>query len=393
MKKILIVNSNMQIGGIQKALANMLNKIEDQFEIDLLLFDDQGALMRSVPPSVQLLPTNNKLRILGRGNRDCKRLGWQHYLLSCILRLYCVCRNNRRPIRILLGKKKLQKKYDVAISFMQPGSTKFLYGGCAEFVLNNVDAVTKVAYIHCDYSKYAGNERLNTTLLSKFDKIACVSESCANRFVAATNNTNCVMTAYNFADYDSIRSLSCAKSVEYTDQLTHFVTVARLSQEKGICETLPLVKKLVETGVTKFQWHIVGDGHLRSQIDEMIDTYDLSKYVIMHGATDNPYPYIKQASCMLICSIHEAAPMVYEEAACLGTPILTTKTCSSTELVVHKGYGIEVASQDVLFLQMKKIVMDNKYLDDYRDSLGKKEFTNKIPLAQFKRLVEDGNSK
>ena len=41
-KKILIVNNNMHIGGVQRALVNLLKCIHGRYEITLLLFHPEG---------------------------------------------------------------------------------------------------------------------------------------------------------------------------------------------------------------------------------------------------------------------------------------------------------------------------------------------------------------
>ena len=38
MKKLLIVNNNMQLGGVQKALISLLDEIKDQYNVTLFLF-------------------------------------------------------------------------------------------------------------------------------------------------------------------------------------------------------------------------------------------------------------------------------------------------------------------------------------------------------------------
>ena len=43
MKKILIVNNNLDIGGIQKALINLLRGISDKYEVTLMLFSPTGG--------------------------------------------------------------------------------------------------------------------------------------------------------------------------------------------------------------------------------------------------------------------------------------------------------------------------------------------------------------
>ena len=46
MKKILIVNNNMHIGGVQKSLLNLLRSIGDSYDITLLLFFKGGEYMQ-----------------------------------------------------------------------------------------------------------------------------------------------------------------------------------------------------------------------------------------------------------------------------------------------------------------------------------------------------------
>ena len=50
MKKILIVNNNMHIGGVQKALVSLLWAIRDQYDITLLLFHPGGECRKELPP-------------------------------------------------------------------------------------------------------------------------------------------------------------------------------------------------------------------------------------------------------------------------------------------------------------------------------------------------------
>ena len=49
MKKILIVNNNMKVGGVQKSLYNLLWSLEGQYEITLCLFRATGAYLDQLP--------------------------------------------------------------------------------------------------------------------------------------------------------------------------------------------------------------------------------------------------------------------------------------------------------------------------------------------------------
>ena len=52
MKKLIIVNNNMRIGGVQKSLVNLLSEIKDQYDVTLLLFSKTGEYLENIPPSV-----------------------------------------------------------------------------------------------------------------------------------------------------------------------------------------------------------------------------------------------------------------------------------------------------------------------------------------------------
>ena len=52
MKKILFVNSDMKVGGVQKSLLNLLWEISGRYDVTLLLFSPQGAYLKQLPPDV-----------------------------------------------------------------------------------------------------------------------------------------------------------------------------------------------------------------------------------------------------------------------------------------------------------------------------------------------------
>ncbi len=63
MKKILIVNNNMKIGGVQKSLCNLLWSVADQYDITLYLFAPIGAYMHNIPPQVHVLSCDSLFRL------------------------------------------------------------------------------------------------------------------------------------------------------------------------------------------------------------------------------------------------------------------------------------------------------------------------------------------
>ena len=77
MKKVLIVNNNLHIGGVQKALISLLWSIRNRYDITLLLFHDGGELMREIPPEVKVITPDSGFRFLGMNRKDVKtRKDW-----------------------------------------------------------------------------------------------------------------------------------------------------------------------------------------------------------------------------------------------------------------------------------------------------------------------------
>jgi len=78
----------------------------------------------------------------------------------------------------------------------------------------------------------------------------------------------------------------------------------------------------------------------KKKIENRILETKSERYIILEGVQSNPYRYIKNADFLFVPSIHEAAPMVFDEAACLKVPIITTDTLSAKELVDERNIGI-----------------------------------------------------
>ena len=70
MKRILIVNNNMHIGGVQKALLNLLQTLHADYDITLLLFYCGGALLNEVPSDVRVRAAGGAFRYVGMTKND-----------------------------------------------------------------------------------------------------------------------------------------------------------------------------------------------------------------------------------------------------------------------------------------------------------------------------------
>lgn len=388
--KLLIVNNNLTTGGVQHSLVNLINGIKYDYEITLFLFCCQGEYREFIPPEVNIIEALSLLKLLGVSQKQAKVLGLHYYLIRGALALYTKILSNHLPLRLLTLTQEKLFGFDAAISFLHCAEEKVFYAGCNEFVLNRVSAKQKIAFLHCDFFSYEGSTERNISSYKKFDKIATVSEGCKLSFIRVIpelkDKTFCVCNCHNYPDIIFSGSYN---PVFYETGCINIVTVARLSREKGILRGIKAVSKLLMSGY-RFEWHIIGDGGQRAEIEDAIVKNKLTQYIHLYGNQSNPFRYIKNADLFLLTSFHEAAPMVIEEAKCLGVPVLTTDTVSANEMVAEGKEGfICENSENGIYEMLKKILDNPQILDICRENLAQKSYSNERALLQFHNLIHE----
>ena len=329
MKKILIVDNNLSSGGIQKALVNLLRAIADQYEVTLLLFSPSGPMMAEIPPQVQVLSPGAIYKTLGLTRTELSSRPFL-YVAKGILKVFARLSNKRLAMRICGLLQKPFGRYDAAISYTHMTHHKSFDTGCAEFVLDKVQADQKICFIHCDYGASGFASQENNAAYHAFDRIVCVSESVRSRFLSIVPDLEeKTMAIRNFYDL-RIRDKARAFPVDYASDRINLVLVARLSAEKGIDRAIEALKKAERTDI---MLHIVGDGPQREALQTLCRERDLMDRVRFYGEQSNPYPYMAAADYLLMSSLHEAAPMVFDEAHVLGLPILSVELLSTKEML------------------------------------------------------------
>ena len=352
-KKILIVNNNLAIGGIQKALVNLLQALSNDYDFTLYLFYNNGPLKSQSPENVKIIEASFPLKFLGMSHRESKKYGFFRYLESFFLRAFTKLIGRKHPINYVIKKAEaIKDHYDAAISFMQNPADKNFYGGCNEFVLRKVNADKKITFLHCDYSLYGGNNKNNNEILKKFDKICFVSNSCKDIFINCVKglvDKTCVVK--NFNNIQRINELANIDTVKYDDNFINFLFVGRLSPEKGLLRLINALFKIKQLNY-KFRLHVVGGGNIHLYKDFVISK-DMECDIIFWGEQSNPYRFMKKADLLIVSSYHEAAPMVINEAEILQLPILSTNTVSAKEMLDGKAAIICENSEEGLFEAIK----------------------------------------
>ena len=191
MKKILIVSHAMEIGGVERSLIGLLEKIYPQREsFYKYLLSHSGAVLDLIPAYINLLPPIPAYTVLGRPIVQTLKEG--HMLLSAArlagkfrARQYDNKHNLTTSAVAIEYSHKYTKgfmppiqpdmEYDLAISFMTPHY----------FVTEKVRAKKKIAWIHTDYSVVQVNVAAELAMWSCYDYIASISDNVTETFLTA----------------------------------------------------------------------------------------------------------------------------------------------------------------------------------------------------------------
>lgn len=387
MKKILIVNNNLKVGGVQKSLYNLLWSLEGDYDITLCLFKNIGDYSDKLPKSVKVTEAKGLFRYLGVSQSEVKGLDRiKRAFLAAVSRLF----GRKFTLKLLLlGEKTHEDNYDCAISFLHNGKDKSFYGFVQDYVIHRVNAERKIAFLHCDYRNCGANNSYNNELIKRFDKIAACSDGCREAFLSVLPEmeSRCV-TVKNFHRYEEIRHLSNEQTVEYKNDCVNLLTVARLSHEKGIDRAIKALAKAIENGIAA-KLHIVGDGAKRNELEELAKALGLNESVVFYGEQSNPYRFMKNADLLLLTSYHEAAPMVIDEARSLGLPILSTSTTSSQDMILDSECGwVCDNSQGALDESLQAILTNVQSLKNMKEKLLESNLNNNAATEQIALAID-----
>lgn len=120
------------------------------------------------------------------------------------------------------------------------------------------------------------------------------------------------------------------------------VMVGRLSAEKNHALAIRALAHQRATSNRPARLLIVGDGPTEPEIRALVEEYGLSDNVFLAGYRENPYPMIKHADGLLLCSTHEGQPMVFLEAMTLRTRIASTNIAAAISVLENGRHGLLV---------------------------------------------------
>lgn len=137
-----------------------------------------------------------------------------------------------------------------------------------------------------------------------------------------------------------------------------FITVARLSDEKGIERLIHSVGLLS----FPFTYHIIGEGNKREELQKLIGELELTDKIFLYGQKDSPFNGNEDADLFLMGSHYEGFPNVLLEAGAHGLPVVAFNAPGGIEEIITEENGLLVDDNDIIaFATTIKKALDKNY--------------------------------
>ncbi|MFH1769698.1 MAG: glycosyltransferase [Parcubacteria group bacterium] len=162
----------------------------------------------------------------------------------------------------------------------------------------------------------------------------------------------------NFLEKDEAR-LKLSKLLEKGNLFRSKIvigTIANFYPVKGLHHLLEAAERFKDNKNVSFV--IIGDGKLRSELEETIKEKGLTHTIILAGQIPDASQYLKAFDIFAFSSLKEGFPWVVLEAMAAKLPVVTTKVGSTPEMIENNknGFLIEPARPQQLAAKIEELI-------------------------------------
>lgn len=354
------MNDLLYGGGVEKVMMDISSNLDDDlYDITILTPYEQIESKKYYKANIKLNSIYGKQiiykNILGRLVNKITRIIKYN---KCIKNIY-------------------KQKFDVAIAIKEGFSMKFI---------SNLNIPKKIAWIHTDYSVFHWTKNCFKSVedelecMKKFNSVVCVSKNIKDITIQVIGDSKNLCVKYNPINEKEIidKSIEQVNDIEKNDEKLTFVTVGRLTEQKGYDRLLNVCKILNDKYKSQYELWIIGEGYEYNKLKNFIHINNLDNVKLL-GAKENPYKYIRLADWFICSSIWESFGIAIQESIVLNTPVIATYSPGSCEIIEPDYHGIIVDNSEIGILQgMEKAITNNKLNIYYIDKMS--NYNNKITL-------------
>lgn len=394
MKKIIIIHSNMEIGGAETSLLGLLHSFDyNEVSVDLFLYNPVGELLELIPDEVNILKKNlyyqalqlpiknvifSKGFFIGVSRIAAKVVCWMknqrlHYTdLGYVLK-------QRSHYYALPFLPNIDGKYDVAISFNDP-----------HYVMGyKVNAKLKMGWFHTDFSRIKMDLKLELKMWNLCDYVVNVSEACKEKFdmyhphlreksIVVEN-----ILPRTFVEYQ-------AKKTNFVEKLEgkyKLLSIGRFSEQKNFDNIPDICKKILSKGI-EVKWYLIGYGSDEQLIRQKIEEANVEKNVILLGKKSNPYPYIANCDIYIQPSRYEGKAVTVREAQMLNKPVIITNYATARSQLEDGVDGVIVPLENEKCAEeICKLILDCDKQKELIENTKARDYSNNSEIKKIYYII------
>lgn len=359
-KKICFAFNHLQYSdGVARAALSMANILAEEKGCDVTLrpiFIFDPEIKKMISPKVKIKP------LFGFWIRGMVSLFWK--LPGKLMHA------------LVFGTK---HEYDVEVGFQ--------HGPATVAVVSSNDIYTQhYVWIHTyDDSLFMRNQYV------KADKVVCVSKGASIKLKNDIPEIKCSDYCYNPIDEKSIIDRS-REEVKYPSvhKGIKFMTVGRLSEEKGYHRLISILSRLKEEGYD-FSLVIIGDGPQREKLLKLNDELKMNDRVTFLLEQKNPFKYVSKSDVFVCSSFSEGYSTACTESCILNIPVITTSVGGAEEIINDAGCGVMCDnSEEGLYYAIKSVLDNPKIVSEWKNTLEstKKNFFASERVKRLYRILD-----
>lgn len=162
------------------------------------------------------------------------------------------------------------------------------------------------------------NNRLGYKLINSSNCIIFVSNYIQSRYTRYIDNTKYVVI------YDGIDTSFYKDRPILTNNLVNIAVIGHLNRNKNQIKLIETLHNLISKKVTNFHLYIIGDGELRSELEEYVKHYNMDSYISFYGRKSDLHVILDTIDVVVSCSKSEAFGRTLIEAMFHGCLVISS---------------------------------------------------------------------
>ncbi|ABB43468.1 Glycosyl transferase, group 1 [Sulfurimonas denitrificans DSM 1251] len=364
MKKILFLTQNLDIGGVQKSVSMLANSLSDIYDCSLLLFEESKPICYLLRENITVETVQMQKMDLSDEDSGINIFNYRKKELSKFVQ-------KLRPDLIFS-----YEDYHNILSLSIDSDAKRIIS-CRISLKNVYTKSSRVHLLTPDF--YFENI---TKLYKNAQAVVCVSDFIKKELLDISEKIN-ALNIYNGIDKSMILEQS---SKEVNLDFSYILHVGRLHPQKGQKDLIRAYHK-IHANISQ-NLLLIGEGLLRDELQEMINSYNLSHRVFLMGNISEPYHYMHKADFCIMPSYQEGFSNTVLEMLSTSA-LIASKYSGYDEILNDYGNLFDVGDIDALSALILKYSNDKSITKELK-KLQKNDvepFTTEKSMQNYKQLI------